>query len=258
LTHWHEQVFVFDDETVVFASDREEARVPAVRLWRDDKGVAQQVQAGLKTHFSNTHSVGKETLQEMRLFVINNPALLETGSVGFRFREWDLIKLDESDAFDSDSVLELRITTPLEELALRDIAIEEFARGLGTAELNSLGGSRFESPQLSWIEPAQLLEAARRDVERIKKMSIHILGVGDRLVGEEAIVTPFVHQSWCEWLKKAVISHGLQGQLFSELGKLLIQFEVAMHFTAQLPYDLASAGPASVATHGVIPSLWII
>jgi hypothetical protein len=195
MTSWHEQVFVFDDQFVLWNCDREEARVLAVKLWEREKILAQQVLAAVKAQFSTSEPIHKETLKEMRSLVLNHPDVLASDDLGPNFRELDIIKLDAPVGFDPQDAADLRLTAPLEELALRDIAIEEFAEGLESADLNKLAGIRFESPNLSWSEPVQLVEAARRDIARIRDMSIHSLGLKGCSIDAEAVITPFVHQS---------------------------------------------------------------
>jgi dsRNA-specific ribonuclease len=114
------------------------------------------------------------------------------------------------------------------------------------AESLSVEVTKDEEGNIDAAGVAHLEEAAKRDVQRILKQLSPSLELDIEHTDHDALVTPFVHQSWSS-ANRNVLSHGLDWQRFSKLGRELLFLEAALLFARPIAFAVSTAGAATLA-----------
>lgn len=263
LDRLHAKIYVFDGKRVAIGSSNLSItgmdRNLEAMLWVEGYDLANQVMAGLEANSAFRHPVSAQDFERVRAKLESSPNPPERLAQAVEEAdESDLVQHETAESGERELG-----APPFEVDEQRQEAIRAFLDARSPASVNALGGLPFESPTVlkdrvagQPVSPEQKNEerlAASRDLDRLVSDVVPALGITEPAWVPAALST-FVHQSWCN-IYPDLLRDGLQRQYFGELGRILLQFRVAIHFAKQISYSAASAGTATIATSEFLKEL---
>jgi ribonuclease-3 len=270
LNNLHAKLYIFDRKIVYLGSSNlsftgfEKNFEMGLRL--EDQKLAESCYRQLDNRKVMTKEIAEVDIADMHSRLRTTPVPIELPIGLEEIFEPDDEDLEDSLTSDEPDLEEAGSTLPqAPDAAERLEAIQSIVFAHSQPELNSLAGSAFESPTFKLADfsddPEKHREekdawhaTARKDFERLRTVLVPMIGMNLPSVDPQAAVTPFVHEGWSGRFP-SVQPYGLGQQRFLSLGKNVLAFELALHFSGQIVLEPETAARIHLATQKLLIDL---